>query len=304
LRTPLDPDITFSDDPLRMLRLVRFAAKYGWQVPFSIIKSLKRNASKLKNISSERIQDELNKILVSSRPQLGIKLLQITGLLKEISPELDSLRGMKQNKHHDFDVFKHTTMVLTRVKPDIKNRLAALFHDVGKSITKTITDSEIHFYQHEDASAEIAEEILRRLKYPNDIIEAVVKAVKSHMRTKSAGDTAAMSDKSLRKLKNDLGDHLELTLDLIDADNQSHSITSNMPNQVKNIRQKLTDLKSKDPVNVVLPLNGFDIQAEFHLKQGKEVGKVLKFLKDKYFENPFMTREEAIELINQSFFKK
>lgn len=301
LRTPLDPDITFTDDPLRMLRLVRFAVKYNWKIPMYIIRSLKRNSSKLSKISSERIQSELNKILVSAYPEKGIKLLQITGLLKQISPELDALKGIKQNIHHDFDVFKHTTQVLNKVKPEITNRLAALFHDIGKPIKKEIINNSIHFYQHEEASADLAKEIMKRLKYPNDIIDAVTTAVKNHMRTKSGGDAAEISDKSLRKLQNDLGNHLELTLDLIDADNKSHSKNSNMPNQVKNIKDKIMKLKEKDPVNIKLPINGFDIMNEFGIKEGKNVGEILDFVKDKYFENPNISKTEVIKLIKKEF---
>jgi len=173
-----------------------------------------------------------------------------------------------------------------------------------EELKKEIIKTTIHFYKHEEASAELAKEILTRLKYPNDIIDAVVIAVKNHMRTKASGDKGEMSDKSLRKLQNDLGNHLELTLDLIDADNISHSKNSNMYNQVSNIKNKLKILKEKDPKIVKLPLNGFEIQNIFRLTPGEKIGEILKHVQDLYFENPNITKEETINIIHNRFFTK
>jgi len=301
IRTPLDPHITFTDDPLRMLRLIRFAVKYDWNIPFYIIKSLKKNAEKINNISSERIQDELNKILLTDNPDKGIRLLQLTGLLKHISPELDATKNLGQNKYHKYDVLKHTAEVIKGVKPDIITRLSALLHDIGKVKSKEIIDGEIHFYQHEEISGELAKEILKRLKYPNEIIDAVVLAVTSHMRIKSAGDEANISDKALRKLKNDFGEHLERILDLMDSDNKSHAEKHIMPNQITTIRQRLKTLSEKDPKKMILPVNGDDIMRLFKLKPGKDIGKILAYVKDQYLENPRITKFQMLKLIKYNY---
>jgi tRNA nucleotidyltransferase (CCA-adding enzyme) len=149
-----------------MLRAIRFTVKYGWDLPMFMIKALKRNSHMLKIISSERIMTELNKMLMSKSPDKAIRLLQMTKLNKYVAGELDGLKGLEQNKYHKFDAMKHTLEVLKNTPPELETRLAALFHDIGKATTKKVIDNEIHFYEHEDVSAEMAEAILRRLKYP------------------------------------------------------------------------------------------------------------------------------------------
>jgi poly(A) polymerase len=137
IRTPLNPNVIFREDPLRMLRAIRFAVKYNWKLSMFMIRGLKDNASMLQNISAERIRDELNKMLVSPRPAQAVRLMQITGLSKYVFPELDGLIHMTQNKMHKWDANKHTMAVLQGVPADLKTRLAALFHDIGKGPTRS-----------------------------------------------------------------------------------------------------------------------------------------------------------------------
>lgn len=302
VRTPLNPDVIFSEDPLRMLRAIRFTVKYCWDLPLFMIRSIKENSGKLKNISKERISSELDKMLVTSKPDSAIRLLQITGLSKYIFPELDNLIKLKQNKHHQWDAMKHTLFVLKNTPPDLTTRLAALFHDIGKADTKSIIDGEIHFYQHEDVGAKIAQDIMKSLKYPGDIIDAVVKGVKNHMRTKAAGDKAEISDKALRKLQLDLGPHLEMTLDLIHADNISHSPTSNMPNQIPSIKNRLKDLKAMpNTQHVKLPISGQDVIKHLGIKPGPIIKQLLMAVQDKWLENQELTREEALDIIEKEY---
>lgn len=187
VRTPLDPNVIFSEDPLRMLRAVRFTMKYNWKLPLFMIKALKRNASKLKQISVERVQEELNKMLMTDSPDRAIKLLQITGLSKYVFPELDRLIKLEQNKYHKEDAMEHTLSVVKGTPKNLVTRLMALFHDIGKEATKEVIGKEIHFYGHEKIGAEMTEDILTRLKYPKKIIDAVVKGVASHMKLKHGG---------------------------------------------------------------------------------------------------------------------
>ena len=299
IRTALDPDIIFSEDPLRMLRAVRFTVKYGWDLPMFMIKALKRNADMLKHISEERIMVELNKMLISKHPDKAIRILQMTGLIKHVAKELNGLRGLEQNKMHKFDAMKHTLDVLKNTPPELITRLAALFHDIGKPTTKSVVDNEVHFYKHEDVSAEMAEAILRRLKYPLDIIKSVVTAIKNHMRTKQyGGEAEGVTDKTLRKLKADLGDHLNATLDLIDADNKSHSDEYNMPNQVKQIRNRLEKLKN-EPVKPNLPVTGNDVMKKFNLKPGPEVGNLMNYVKDLWMANPKITKKQVLDKLEK-----
>ena len=286
VRTPLDPDVIFSEDPLRMLRAVRFTMKYNWKLPLFMIKALKRNASKLKQISVERVQEELNKMLMTDSPDRAIKLLQITGLSKYVFPELDKLIRLEQNKYHKEDAMEHTLSVVKGTPKNLTTRLMALFHDIGKEATKEVIGKEIHFYGHEKIGAEMTEKILKRLKYPNEIINAVVLGVRNHMKLKHGGpDSFGASDKTLRKFKVNMGDHLEDILNLIHADNIAHEAGFDMPNQIEAIRKRLDTLgipKGK----LKLPINGGDIMKKFKLKSGKIIGDLLAIVKDEYLENP------------------
>lgn len=302
IRTPLDAKIIFKDDPLRMLRVIRFAVKYGFDINLQTIRAMKENADLLSIISKERIQDELNKMLLTKNPDKAIRLLKITGLYKYVIPELEQLFNLEQNKkYHNMDVFNHTMNVLKNVPADLKTRLSALFHDIGKGATKEVIENEVHFYKHEDVGADMAEEIMKRLKYPNDIIISVTTAIRNHMRMKGAGmEGKNISDKALRKLKRDLGDHLEHTLDLMHSDNLSHSDTASMPNQIPALRQRLStvgDVPSGQ--HIKLPVNGLDLMKAFDLKPSKKLGDLLKKVEDAYLENPHLTKQQALDVVKK-----
>ena len=286
VRTPLDPDVIFSEDPLRMLRAIRFTMKYNWKLPLFMIKALKRNASKLKQISVERVQEELNKMLMTDSPDRSIKLLQITGLSKYVFPELDRLIKLEQNKYHKEDAMEHTLSVVKGTPKNLVTRLMALFHDIGKEATKEVIGKEIHFYGHEKIGAEMTQKILKRLKYPNDIVNAVVTGVKNHMKLKHGGpDSFGATDKTLRKFKVNMGDHLEDVLNLIHADNIAHEAGFDMPNQIEAIRKRLDTLGIPQG-KLKLPINGDDIKKKFKLKPGRIIGDLLAIVKDEYLENP------------------
>ena len=292
IQTPLDPDVIFSEDPLRMLRAVRFTMKYNWDLPWFMIKALKRNASKLKQISVERVQEELNKMLMTDSPDRAIRLLQAVGLSKYVFPELDKLIRLEQNKYHKDDAMKHTLEVLKNTPKNLTTRLMALFHDIGKEATKEVIDNEIHFYKHEDVGAEMAEEILRRLKYPNEVINAVSKAIKNHMKLKHGGpDASGISDKTLRKFMVNMGEHLEDTLNLIHADNISHAADSAKPNQIDLINKRLDTLKI--PIkNLKLPIDGNDIKKKLKLRPGPIFKDLLAIVKDEYLGDPTISARE------------
>jgi poly(A) polymerase len=289
IRTPLDPDIIFSEDPLRMLRAVRFTMKYNWDLPWFMIKALKRNASKLKQISVERVQEELNKMLMTDSPDRAIRLLQVVGLSKYVFPELDKLIKLEQNKYHKEDAMQHTLTVVKGTPKNLVTRLMALFHDIGKEATKEVIDNEIHFYNHEKIGAEMAETILKRLKYPNEIVDAVVKGVANHMKLKHGGaDSFGASDKTLRKFKVNMGEHLEDILNLIHADNIAHEAGFDMPNQIEAIRKRLDTLGIPHG-KLKLPIDGDDIKKKLKLRPGPIFGDLLRIVLDEYMENPKVT---------------
>lgn len=296
VRTPLEPSQTFTDDPLRMLRVVRFYAKYKWNIPMYILKALKANANQLENISAERIQDELNKMLMTANPDKAVKLLKVTNLLQYVVPELKQAIKMTQNKHHAMDVFGHTLDVLKKTQPVLVQRLMGLFHDIGKVVTRSVTPTGVHFYGHEKAGSEMTEQILKRLKYPNEIIDAVKTGVANHMRLKHGGDTAVdITDKSLRKFVSDVGDQLENILELIHADNIAHSEASSMPNQIDFVKNRLKSLENTTS-KPKLPITGFDLQKELGLKPGPIFTEIMKAITDAWFENPSISKSEALDI--------
>ena len=301
VRTPTDPDQTFKDDPLRMLRAVRFAVKYNWKMPLSMIKALKKNADMLQNISQERIRDELNKMLMTDRPDMALKILTKTGLNKHVIPELDACVGVKQNEYHKHDVYEHILEVVRNTQPNLTARLAALFHDIGKPATKsTGPDGRVHFYQHEDVGAKMAGEIMDRLRYPKDETESVQSIVAHHMELKSTGkDGEKASDKQLRKFAVRLGKDLAPALLTMHADNISHKESASMPNQIPNITKKLQTLMQAQPAGEKpkLPVTGHDIMSALNLKPGPDIKKYLDIVQDAWYKDPNISKEKALKLV-------
>jgi len=297
IRTPLNPDKIFTDDPLRMLRAIRFAVKYNWKLPMFMLRGLKKNAAQLQNISQERIRDELNKMLVTGSPDTAIELLRITGLLKYVIPELIPAIKMLQNKHHKADVFQHTLDVLSKTEPILIQRLMALFHDIGKTVTKTVDPSTggVHFYGHEMAGEKMVEMIMNRLKYPKELIDAVKLGVRNHMRLKQAGaEGVQMKDKTLLKFRNEMGEQLENMLNVMHADNIAHSEASSMPNQISGIRNRLEKLKDI-PTRPKMPITGNDLQ-ELGLKPGPIFKEIMNAVAEAWYENPGLTKIQALEI--------
>jgi len=298
IRTTSNSDEIFKQDPLRMLRACRFTVKYNFKMDMDTIKAISRNAHLIDTISKERISDELNKILLCQNPSLGIRLLKTTGLLPYIMEEYNETVGMKQNKYHTDDVFGHSMSVLANTPPELKTRLMALFHDIGKTLTRTVSpDGSVHFYDHESAGVEVVKNIMTRLKYPNDLINSVVTGVKNHMYLKQGGDDASkISDKTLRKFRSAVGENLEEILDLIHADNISHSTEGAMPNQINNVRGRLQKLSADlDTNKPTLPINGKDLIA-IGFKPSPLMREILNAVEDAWFENPNITRDEALKI--------
>lgn len=303
VRTPMDPNETFKEDPLRMLRAVRFAVKYNWKMPISLVKALKNNAGMLQNISAERIQDELNKILMTNNPDKGLKLLVYTGLNKYILPELNKTVGVTQNEYHKDDVFDHICEVVKNTAPDLKARLAAVFHDIAKPQTRTVENGKVHFYGHEDEGADVARVAMQRLKYPNVMIESVSKLVKNHMRLKAAGpDGRDISDKALRRFKMELGDDLDSMLHLMHADNISHSEVASMPNQIEFLKDRIDNLPMpKTSEKSPLPINGDDIMKTLGIKRGPIIRDLLSAVQDAWFGDPTLSAEEAMSIVKKEY---
>lgn len=298
IATPMNEDLIFNDDPLRMLRAIRFSAQLNFDILDDVFLSIQNNSEKIKNISNERIRDELNKMLISDRPEVAIQLLFWSFLLEHIVPELNVCIGMTQNHYHKDDVFYHTLEVLKNTKPILSQRLMALFHDVGKPLVVTTKDNGEHsFIEHEYVSSKLAEEIMIRLKYSTDEINSVKSGIKNHMRLKHGGkDGLGISDKALRKFKFEVNEKdLDDILDLIHADNISHASEHCLPEQIPVIRERLKNLGILKQ-SLKLPINGNDLVNELGLKPSKLFNEIFKILIEKVYENPSLTREEALQI--------
>lgn len=302
IRTPLDPDITFSDDPLRMMRCVRFATQLKFFIEDETFEALTRNADRLKIISGERICDELNKIMKSAQPSRGFVDLQRSGLLNLILPELAALDIVEtRNGRAHKNNFYHTLEVLDNVAKKSDNlwlRWAALLHDIGKTRSKR-WDPALGwtFHNHNFLGAKMVPEIFRRLKEPLDMkMKYVQKLVDLHMRPIVIADEV-VTDSAVRRLLNDAGDDIDDLMTLCEAD-----ITSK--NQVRKrqflenfrmVREKIADLKERDYKRLLQPvIDGNEIMEMFHLKPCREVGALKQCLKDAVLDNKVENEREPL----------
>lgn len=302
IRTPLDPDITFSDDPLRMMRCVRFATQLKFFIEDETLEALTRNADRLKIISGERICDELNKIMKSAQPSRGFVDLQRSGLLNLILPELAALDIVEtRNGRAHKNNFYHTLEVLDNVAKKSDNlwlRWAALLHDIGKTRSKR-WDPALGwtFHNHNFLGAKMVPEIFRRLKEPMDMkMKYVQKLVDLHMRPIVIADEV-VTDSAVRRLLNDAGDDIDDLMTLCEAD-----ITSK--NQVRKrqflenfrmVREKIADLKERDYKRLLQPvIDGNEIMEMFHLKPCREVGALKQCLKDAVLDNKVENEREPL----------
>lgn len=302
IRTPLDPNITFSDDPLRMMRCVRFATQLKFFIEDETFEALTRNADRLKIISGERICDELNKIMKSAQPSRGFVDLQRSGLLNLILPELAALDIVEtRNGRAHKNNFYHTLEVLDNVAMKSDNlwlRWAALLHDIGKTRSKR-WDPALGwtFHNHNFLGSKMVPEIFRRLKEPMDMkMKYVQKLVDLHMRPIVIADEV-VTDSAVRRLLNDAGDDIDDLMTLCEAD-----ITSK--NQVRKrqflenfrmVREKIADLKERDYKRLLQPvIDGNEIMEMFHLKPCREVGALKQCLKDAVLDNKVENEREPL----------
>lgn len=303
IRTPLDPDTTFSDDPLRMMRAVRFASQLQFTIPDEIKDSIRRNADRLNPpiVSIERITTEFIKIIDSPRPSIGLGLMEECGLMEQYLPEISALKGAetKEGIGHKNN-FYHSILVVDNAAKrtdDTSIRLAALFHDIGKPRTKRFTSGAgWSFHNHDYVGYKMIKKIFKRIKLPlDDRMHLIEKLIKLHMRPAQLADEG-VTDSAIRRLLFEAGDDIDSLMTLCESD-----LTSKNPNKVRKylnnfqvVREKLVEIEEKDKVrNFQPPISGNDIMHIYDLKPRREVGLIKEVIKDAILDGIIPNEREA-----------
>jgi tRNA nucleotidyltransferase/poly(A) polymerase len=317
LRTPLDANITFQDDPLRMLRACRFAAKLGFVIVPETYAAIKENAFRLSpehGISFERIHDELNKTLLAPGASRGLELMRESGLLALFAPELAAMYGVTQNRFHKYDVWTHTLAALDNLSrdADLCVRLAVLLHDSGKPVTRTEESSgDVHFYGHEEVGAGIAKTLLTRLRYSTDEIERVTRLVGLHMRYGSY-DPEVWTDAAVRRLIRDVGPHRTDLFTIARADISacnSHDPETGalLPTaDLNGLQERMERIESEAHITqLTSPLTGQEIMALLEIKPGRIVGRIKDALTDAVVEGTLAPddRDGAVHMVHATYAK-
>jgi tRNA nucleotidyltransferase (CCA-adding enzyme) len=277
-------DNSFSEDPLRMLRAIQFAARFKFDIETETYDAINENAELIDSVSPERINEELNKLLtLADQPSLGFRMMQETGILKRIIPEAEEMVGVDQpGGFHKYDVFEHTLYTVDAAPKKLHVRLAAFFHDICKPQTRVVEETKATFYGHEKKSAYVARKALRRLRYSTEVVNRVKILIERHM------FTTQVTDKGLRRLVKKVGENL--IFDLLDL-RRADVAAQGMGGTTEDVDQFEQDIKAelekKPPFSVTdLAIDGKDLMDKFNLEQSRLIGEILDHLMEKVLDNP------------------
>ncbi|HWD51836.1 MAG TPA: CCA tRNA nucleotidyltransferase [Acidimicrobiales bacterium] len=294
LRTPLDPEVSFADDPLRMLRAARFIAKLDLEPDPALVEAVTSGHERLSIVSAERIRDELDKIVVVPVPSTALWFVVRTGLADEFLPELPGLSLEQDPIHRHKDVLAHTLAVVDKTSPDRRLRLAALFHDVGKPKTRAFVDGGVTFHHHEVVGARMTRQRMTALKYPKDDIEVVTELVNLHLRfhTYSLGWT----DRAVRRYVRDAGPLLDRLNELTrcDCTTRNEAKAKALGRRMDELEARIAELRQQEELDAIRPdLDGDQVMEQLGIRPGREVGRALAFLLELRMEEGPLGEDEA-----------
>jgi poly(A) polymerase len=301
LDTPLDPHLAFSDDPLRMLRAARFVSVLEVVPSERVVVAIAEMRHRLEIVSAERIQEELNKLLLGAKPSNGLDLLVQTKLAEEFLPELPALELEQDPIHQHKDVLRHTYAVIERCdKTDLELRLAALMHDIGKPKTRQITPEGVQFHHHEVVGARMAEERMRALRYPNHVIEDVRRLVEMHLRFHGYGE--GWSDSAVRRYVRDAGPLLDRLNQLTRADVTTGNRFKAKQFQMlqDDLEERIAKLAEQENLQALRPpLDGNEVMEHLDVGPGPAVGEALAYLMELRLERGPIDKDEAFALLDE-----
>lgn len=308
LRTPGTPEDSFSDDPLRMLRAARFAAQLDFEVAPEVVAAMKAMSDRIEIVSAERIQGELNKLILSAHPRQGLGLLVDTGLADRVLPELPALRLESDEHHRHKDVYDHSLIVLEQAialeedGPDLVLRLAALLHDIGKPRTRRFeSDGRVSFHHHEVVGAKMTKKRLTALKYSNDMIKDVSRLVELHLRFHGYGD-GEWTDSAVRRYVRDAGPLLERLHKLTRSDctTRNKRKANALSRTYDGLEERIGQLQQQEELDAIRPdLDGNEIMEVLDVGPGPVIGKAYAFLLELRLENGPMGRDAAVAALKE-----
>ena len=295
LRTPLAPEESFADDPLRMLRAARFITRYDLKPEPELLAAVEAMGERLAIVSAERIRDELSRLVVLDDPSTGLWFLADTGLAEQFLPELPAMRVEQDPIHHHKDVLAHTIAVVRNTSPDLVLRLAALFHDVGKPATREIGPKGVSFHHHEVVGARMTRKRMKALKFPNDVIDDVAQLVFLHLRFHGYGDDA-WTDAAVRRYVRDAGPLLGRLNELTrcDCTTRNRRKAEMLSRRMDALEERIDALAEQEELDAIRPdLDGQQVMALLGLEPGPVVGEAMRFLLDLRMEDGPLDPAEA-----------
>ncbi|MCL2145452.1 MAG: CCA tRNA nucleotidyltransferase [Endomicrobia bacterium] len=292
---PQNADVIFNQDPLRILRAVRQKLQLAFDIEPATFEAMKKASPRICIVAPERIRDEINKILTEKKPSPAFYMMKETGLLAEIFPEIERLSAVKQpSKYHDDNVFEHTLKVLDRTAPDLILRMSALLHDSGKFDAFKQEDEKISFHGHENNSALIAENILKRLHYPKEFSGKIVNTIKNHMQPKNY--SSVWKDSAVRRFAASCGDDMDYVLELAKADFGKDRSGEKIFEFISRI-DSLKNRKLLYPKEELI--SGGELMAYFGLTQGQWIKKAKEAIYEAQLDKPEMTKDEAFGVVKE-----